>query len=262
MLRYSVNLSMLFKECPFLQRFQATADAGFAAVEFLWPTGIDLDDLVRAQRSANVAVALFNVDSGDMPAGERGFASWPDRVVWWRQRLTEALALADRLRCTRLNVQVGNESPEFGRTRQTGCLLENLSWAAPRAREAGVTLMLEALNRFEHPRYLHYLTSQVVEVLDLLAEPNVKMQYDVYHMQRMEGNILPSVRTHIRRLGHVQIADAPDRHQPGTGELNYQYILAQLDALGYDGYVGLEYNPLGSSAESFDWLTWEARQNR
>lgn len=258
-MHFSVNLSMLFKEVPFLDRFQRTVDSGFSAVEFLWPTDIDLDELVSAQKASGLTVALFNVDSGNMPAGDRGFASWPDRVGWWRARFQVALNLAERLGCQRLNVQVGNELSGMAMDAQARCLLENLSWAAPLARQSGVTLLLEALNRFEHPRYLHFHTAHVVSVLDQLGEPNVKMQYDVYHMQRMEGNIVATLRAQASRLGHVQIADAPDRHQPGTGELNFPYILAQLAESGYNGYVGLEYNPLGSTEDSFSWLPMALR---
>ncbi len=218
MLRYSVNTSMLFKEVDFLDRFHKAAEAGFKAVEFLWPTDVDLDELVKTKGATGVNVALFNVDSGDMPNGDRGFASWPDRITWWRERFAAAVRLAGQLECSRINVQVGNEVPDLERDVQTECLLRNLSYAAPIARDHGITLMLEALNRFEHPRYLHYRTEHITEVLDRLGEPNVKMQYDVYHMQRMEGNIVATIRSQCQRLGHIQIADSPDRHEPGTGE--------------------------------------------
>ncbi len=262
MLRYSVNLSMLFKEVPFLERFEQTAKAGFEAVEFLWPAGTDLDDLVRAQQASGLKVALFNVDAGDMPGGDRGFANWPDRVDWWRGRFEVALELAGRLGCPQMNALVGNEIPGMAAEVQTECLLKNLAWAAPRARADRVGIAIEALNRFEHPRYPYNRTAQVVELLNQLGEPNVKLQYDVYHMQRMEGNLVPTIRANAARIGHIQIADAPDRHQPGTGELNYPYILAQIDATGYEGFVGLEYNPLGSSDESFAWLPREQRRPR
>ena len=260
LLRFSANISMLFGEAPFPERFDAAARAGFGAVEFLWPAGIDLDALVAAKEAAGVAVVLFNVDAGDMPMGDRGFPSDPSRTEWWRERFDAALALAARLRCPRLNVLAGNIIEGMAREAQMDCLIENLRWAMPRAESVGVTLMLEALNRFEHSRYLFTHTDEVLAVLERTGSATVKFQYDVYHMQRMEGNVVATLRRCIDSIGHIQIADSPDRHEPGTGEISFAYVLSEIERLGYQGYVGLEYNPTGSTEESLAWLPVEKRK--
>jgi len=260
LLRFSANSSMLFGEVPFLQRFDAAARAGFGAVEFLWPSGIDLDDLVTTKESACVDVALFNVDAGDMPKGDRGFPSDPSRRAWWRGRFDAALALAVRLDCNRLNVLAGNAIDGMKREVQIGCLVDNLRWAVPRAEQAGATLMLEALNRFEHPRYLFTRSDEVQAVMERIGSPTVKFQYDVYHMQRMEGNLIATLRRCVDSIGHIQIGDSPDRHEPGTGEINYACVLAEVERLGYKGYIGLEYNPSGSTDESLAWLPPDKRK--
>jgi hydroxypyruvate isomerase len=251
---------MLFGEIPFLQRFDAAAKAGFGAVEFLWPAGIDLDALVAAKEAADVDAALFNVDAGDMPKGDRGFPSDPSRREWWRERFDVALTLAARLDCPRLNVLAGNVIDGMDREAQIECLVNNLRWAVPQAEQAGVTLMLEALNSFEHPRYLFTHSDEVLAVLQQIGSSSVKFQYDVYHMQRMEGNIVATLRRCIDSIGHIQIADSPKRYEPGSGEINYRYVLAEIERLPYDGYIGLEYNPTTSTEESLHWLPWPSRE--
>lgn len=260
MLRFSVNISMLFREVDFLDRFAAVAGAGFDAVEFLWPAGVDLDELVTAKERARVEVALFNVDAGDMAAGDRGFPNHPGRRDWWRERFLVALDLAERLGCRRINVLAGNDVDGLGRSEQISCLVDNLRWALPRAERAGVTLLLEALNRFEHPRYIFVRSAEVLDVVGTVGSPQVKFQYDAYHLQRMEGNLTATLRQAIGEIGHIQIADAPDRHEPGSGEINFRYLLGEVERLGYGGYVGLEYNPAGSSEESLGWLPLAKRR--
>jgi len=261
MLRFSVNISMLFKEVDFLDRFERTARAGFDAVEFLWPSGVDLGELVQAKESASVKVALFNVDAGDMPAGDRGFLSDPTRRDWWRERFGVALELAGRLDCPRLNVLAGNAIAGIDREAQIDCLVDNLCWAIPQSERAGITLLLEALNLLEHPRYLFVHSAEVLAVLERIGSPTAQFQYDAYHMQRMEGNITATLRDCIERVGHIQVADSPDRHEPGTGEIDYRYVLAEIERLGYKGYIGLEYNPSGVSEDSFAWLPPDKRKS-
>lgn len=260
MLRFSVNLSMLFGEVPFLRRFGAAAGAGFGAVEFLWPSGVDLDELVEAKEVADLEVALFNVDAGDMSKGDRGFPSDPSRRDWWRERFDAALALAASLDCSRLNVLAGNVIEGVEREAQIDCLMDNLRWAAPRAEAADVTLMLEALNRFEHPRYLFTHTDEVLGVIERVGGSTVRLQYDVYHMQRMEGNLVATLRRCMERTGHIQIADSPDRHEPGSGEINYACVLAEIERLGYEGYIGLEFVPSTSTEGSLAWLPRDKRR--
>lgn len=260
MLRFSANISMLFTDVPFLDRFQRAADAGFGAVEFLWPAGIDLDALVRVKEAAGVDVVLLNVNEGDLSAGDRGFLSHPNRQEWWRDAFEQALELTQRLGCRRLHTMAGNELPGLSREDQLECAVDNLTWALPQLEAAGITATVEALNLFDNPEFLLYHSAHVLELLGRLETSQVQFQYDVYHMQRMEGNLIVTIQQHIDRIGHVQIADSPGRHQPGTGEINYRNVLAALDEAGYDGYIGLEYVPLGTTEESIEWLPRDGRR--
>ena len=261
MLTWSANLTMLFKELPFVERLAAAANAGFAAVEFMWPTGVNLDDLVAARASSGLQVTLFNMDSGDVAAGDRGFPNAPSRRPWWRARLLDALELAERRGgCTRLNIQAGNETPELSRPASLDCLTENLAWALEQTATAGTTFLLEPLNHFEHPRYLLSRTSEALEVLERLRHPRLKLQFDLYHTQRTEGNLVSLLHAHHNAIGHLQIADSPARHQPGTGEIAWRFVLGELDALGYTGFVGLEYIPLPDTLTSLRWLPADKRR--
>ena len=259
-MRFSANVSILFKEVPFLERFGRVREAGFSAVEFWWPSGEDLGEVEAAIRDAGLSVALFNFDAGDMPAGERGLVSDPGLVEQFRENVPVALGLAQRLGCRRMNVLVGHEKYGMGRGDQLALARENVAFAADAAREAEVTVMVEAVNTFENGPYLLYTTGQAVEFVEGVGRENVKIQHDFYHMQRMEGNLVATLRDNIGHIGHVQIADSPGRGEPGTGEIHYPYVLAELEDLGYDGYVGLEYNPAtGNTEESFGWLSEELR---
>jgi len=259
-MRFSANVSILFKEVPFLERFGRAREAGFSAVEFWWPSGEDLGEVEAAIRDAGLSVALFNFDAGDMPAGERGLVSDPGRVEQFRENVPVALGLAQRLGCRRMNVLVGHEKYGMGRGDQLALARENVAFAADAAREAEVTVMVEAVNTFENGPYLLYTTGQAVEFVEGVGRENVKIQHDFYHMQRMEGNLVATLRDNIGHVGHVQIADSPGRGEPGTGEIHYPYVLAELEDLGYDGYLGLEYNPTtGTTEESFGWLPEELR---
>jgi hydroxypyruvate isomerase len=259
-LRWSANLSLLFKEVPFLERFQSASAAGFGAVEFLWPAGVDLEALVDTKEAAGVDVALFNIDAGDIAKGERGFPNLPTHKRWWRERTELALDLAERLGAPRLNALAGNESSEFTKEQMRDCLLENLAWAIPKAQAAGVTLLLEPLNRFENPPYMLRSIDDTVSILTRLNSPQVKLQFDIYHTQRNEGNLVRLLQMHADRIGHIQIADSPERHQPGTGEINWRYVLGQLEACEYHGYVGLEYNPHPTTLDSLAWLPAAGRR--
>jgi hydroxypyruvate isomerase len=260
-LRFCANLSVLFKEVPFTQRFGRAAEAGFGAVEFWWPgREADLGDVERAVGEAGLDVALFNFDAGDMPSGERGLVSDPGRVEQFRENVPVALDLARKLGCRRMNVLVGHEKEGMDRGEQLALARENVAFAADGAKEAGVTVLVEAVNTFENGPYLLRTTGQAVEFARSVGRPNVKIQHDLYHMQRMEGNLVATLEENVGEIGHVQVADSPGRGEPGTGEIHYPFVLAELERLGYDGYVGLEYNPTtGTTEESLGWLPEQGR---
>ena len=260
-MRFSANVSILFKEVSLLERFGRAAAAGFSAVEFWWPGHeAELGAVERAVRDAGLDVALFNFDAGDMAAGDRGLVSDPDRQHLFRENVPVALDLARALGCKRMNVLVGHEIPGMDREEQLVLSRENVRFAAQKAEAADITILVEAVNTFENGPYLLYTTEQAVEFVERIGRDNVRIQYDFYHMQRMEGNLVANLREHVGHIGHVQIADSPGRGEPGTGEIHYPFVLGELEKLGYDGYVGLEYNPTTeSTVESFGWLPKELR---
>ncbi len=259
-MRYCANVSILFKEVPLLERFGRASEAGFSAVEFWWPSGEDLGRVETAIRDSGLEVALFNFDAGDMPAGERGLISDPDRQGQFRENVAVALDLAERLGCRRLNALAGQEIQGMDRAEQLDLARENVRFAADAASEHGIEVLIEAVNTFENGPYMIHTTAQAVEFIESVARENVKLQYDCYHMQRMEGNLVATIRENIDNIAHVQVADSPGRGEPGTGEINYPFVLGELESLGYDGYVGLEYNPsTQTTKDSLGWLPPEAR---
>ncbi len=254
-MNFSANLTSLFKEAPFLDRFGRASAAGFAAVEFMWPATEDLDEVERVARDAGVQVVLFNFDAGDIAAGDRGLLSDPDRQAVFRENVPVALELADRLGCTRLNALVGVRVPELEPEAQLALARENVRWAADQARPQGASIMIEAVNSHENGPYLLDTTGKAVSFIESVGADNVKLQYDAYHVQRMEGDLATGLQRHASRIGHVQIADSPSRAEPGTGEINYGFLLGLLERIGYRGWVGLEYNPsTPTTEESLAWL--------
>jgi hydroxypyruvate isomerase len=254
-MRFSANLSFLFKDVPFEERFRRAADAGFGGVEFMWPGFDHVDAVSRAVHETGLEVALFNFDAGDMAAGDRGLAGDPDRRARFRDNVPVALELAARVGCSRLNALVGVRRPGLELDAQLEVARENVAWAAEQARAQGASIMVEAVNSQENGPYLLDTTAKAISFLDAVGADNVALQYDVYHMQRMEGNLAETITRLLPRIGHVQIADPPGRGQPGTGEVSYGFVLSLLERSGYGGWVGLEYNPTTpTTEESFGWM--------
>ena len=261
-MKLSANLSILFPDLPLLERPAAAAAAGFRAVELWWPFAVpeppepDLAALVGAIEDADVVVASLNFDAGDLPGGDRGLVSIPARADRFRANVDVTVDLARRLGCRTLNALYGNREAGVDPAEQDELALEHLVLAADAAARVGATVVVEPLNAFESPRYP--LTStrgalDVIERANAAASGEVKLLYDAYHMQRMEGNLIATIRAHAERFGHVQIADAPDRTQPGTGEVAYERVLDALRRTGYDRFVGLEYKPT-PGLDPFAWL--------
>jgi hydroxypyruvate isomerase len=254
--RFSANLSMLFTEAPFLERFERAAAAGFRAVEFWWPAEDEPQHVARAARAAGVEVALFNFDAGDMSGGERGFASDPSRVDAFRGHVPVALGLAEAVGCRRLNLLVGLAIDGLGRELQLGLARENVRFAADAAAGIGAGVLIEPINALENGPYLLPTVAEALAFIATVDRDNVALQYDLYHAQRSEGNIVDTIRAHIGEIGHVQLADCPGRGEPGTGEIRYPYVLGELNAAGYDGYIGLEYRPTTPTTEqSLGWMS-------
>ncbi len=252
--KFSANLSMLFKEVDFLDRFERAARAGFKGVEFLFPYEWDKEELQERLAANSLEMALHNLPAGHWGAGERGLACLPDRVNEFRDGVGLAIEYATALKCPRLNCLAGIPTVDVKQQEKFATLVSNVSFAAEETRKAGIMLLLEALNVNDMPGFCLSSTKQVLDVLKAVDHPNAYIQYDIYHMQIMEGNLTKTIGQNIERIAHMQLADVPGRHEPGTGEINYEFLFRAIDEMGYKGWIGCEYNPLGTTEASLDWV--------
>ncbi len=252
--RFAANLTMLFNDLPFLERFAAARLAGFTAVEYLFPYAYPAA-VIREQLAAHrLQQVLFNLPCGDWEAGDRGIAASPDRVEEFRAGVTRAIAYARDLGVPRLNCLAGKSLAACSPEEHWNTLAANVRFAAAALQEAGLTLTVEAINHFDIPGFFLNRTAQVAQLLEEVKMPNVLIQYDVYHAQREEGELAATLRKYHRMIGHIQVADNPGRHQPGTGEINYRFLFEEIDRLGYEGFVGLEYAPEPDTVTSLAWV--------
>ena len=252
--RFAANLSLMFTELPFLDRFEAAAAAGFKGVEFLFPYDFDAREIKARLEANGLEQVLFNLWAGDWAAGDRGIAIYPDKVEKFRETVALALQYAEALGCTQLHCLAGVVPVATNTDALHETYLENLRFAAEAASSAGVTILIEAINTRDIPGYFLTSTAASAHIVEILGSSNLKMQYDVYHMQIMEGDLTPTIDAHLPKIAHIQIADTPGRNEPGTGEINFPYIFAHLDSVGYQGWVGCEYKPRTSTQESLAWF--------
>jgi hydroxypyruvate isomerase len=258
-LKFAPNLTWLYTEVPFLDRFEKAGAAGFRAVEFLFPYAYDLK-AIRARLKANdLSLVLINTPPGDQEAGDFGLLGVPGRERAFRNSFHEALEAAAVLECPRLHVMMGRRAAGSTRAAQLACALENLAWAAPQAEAAGLTLLVEGLNAEDVPDYLIHSPAEALEVVTRCDHPQVRLQYDVYHAQIEAGNLISTIQRVFGYIGHIQIADVPGRNQPGSGEIYYPEIFRTLSRLKYPGYIGLEYRPSLETDASLEWLPREHR---
>lgn len=255
MLRFSANLSFLFLDRPFLDRFAAAAASGFKGVEFHFPYAFPLDEIADAARRAAVEVVLFNLPGGDWAAGERGIACLPDRVAEFRDGVAEAARYAEGLGCPRVNCLAGRRPAVADDALLRASFVDNLRFAANAFAPLGRQVLVEPLNSRDTPGFLVDRTDQALALLDEADRPNLGLQYDIYHAQVMEGDLARTLAATLPRIGHIQLADNPGRHQPGTGEINFPFLLRHLKALGYAGWIGCEYVPTGPTEDSFAWMS-------
>jgi hydroxypyruvate isomerase len=248
--RLAANLSTLFPEVPFLERFSAAARAGFRYVEYQFPYEWQAEELARRAREAGVQVVLHNLPAGDFGRGERGIACLPGREREFRDSLERAVAYAKAVDCPRLNCLAGLAPPDRAHFE---VLVANVRHAARKLGEAGLQLLIEPINTRTVPGFFLSRSAQAIDVLDAAGEGNAFLQYDFFHMQIMEGDLAKTVERLLGRIGHVQLADVPARNEPGTGEINFEFLLRHLDAIGYSGWVGCEYNPRGDTVEGLKW---------
>lgn len=253
--KFAANLSMLFTEVPFMERFMLAHQAGFSAIEYLFPYDFSLDELRSQLETNSLKQVLFNLPAGDWAAGDRGIAANPTRVDEFRTGVTCAIKYAKGLGVPQLNCLAGKRLSGYDDAEQWKVLVDNVRYAAQTVGKEGIRLVVEPLNHFDSPGFFLNRTDQVLKLIEDAGMPNVFVQYDVYHAQREEGELATTLRRNIAKIGHIQIADNPGRHQPGTGEINYQFIFQELDALGYQGYIGLEYVPSPDTSSSLKWIS-------
>ncbi|WP_274629273.1 2-oxo-tetronate isomerase [Arvimicrobium flavum] len=258
--RFSANLSMLFTEHEFLDRFDAAARAGFEAVEYVGPYDHPPEVVAERLKRNGLTQALFNLPPGDWGRGERGIAVLPDRVEEFRSSVDTAIAYARALGCERVNCLAGIAPVGVERAVLEDVFVENLKYAAPKLKEAGVKLLVEAINTIDIPGFFLTGAAQAMAILDRVGSDNLYFQYDIYHMQIMEGDLARTIEKNLDRIAHIQIADNPGRHEPGTGEINYPFLYDFLDRIGYAGWVGAEYKPKEGTEVGLGWFSAFARQ--
>ena len=252
--QFSANLSMLFGEVPFLQRFGAAAAAGFAGVEYVSPYEHPPEIIAGLLHRHQLAQALFNLPAGDWAAGERGLACHPGREAEFQDSVGRAIDYAKALNCPRVNCLAGIGPPGADRAKLHDTFIENLRFAARKLGEAGVELVIEPINFHDIPGFFLNNSAQAMGIIEAVGDANLKLQYDIYHMQRMEGELAATLQRLLPHIGHIQVADNPGRHEPGTGEINYPFLLGLLDRLGYAGWVGAEYHPAAGTVEGLGWM--------
>jgi hydroxypyruvate isomerase len=251
--RFAANLTMLFNEVPFLDRFEHAARAGFEAVEFLFPYAYPAEEIKARLQAHSLQLVLHNLPAGDWDAGERGIACHPDRVEEFRAGVAQAIGYAKTLGVPQMNCLAGKLPAGVSREQAHATFVANLRFAAAELKAAGLKLLIEPINSFDIPGFFLNTTAQAVAVLDEVGADNAYVQYDIYHAQRMEGELAATMAKHLARIGHIQLADNPGRHEPGTGEINYPFLFAHLDRIGYSGWIGCEYKPKAGTAEGLGW---------
>lgn len=251
--RFAANLSMLFTEVDFMQRFERAARAGFEAVEFMFPYAYAADDIRSELDKHGLELILHNLPAGDWEKGERGIACLPDRVWEFRGGVETAIRYATRLGVSQINCLVGKTPLSGELTEVHDTLVDNLRYAAKALSGVGIRLLIEPLNTFDVPGFHLTTSQQAFELMDEVGESNLFLQYDLYHAQRMEGELAGTLSRHLSRIGHIQLADNPGRNEPGTGEINYPYLFNLIDKLGYDGWIGCEYRPQTDTESGLHW---------
>jgi hydroxypyruvate isomerase len=252
--RFAANLTMLFTEAPFLERFERAAQAGLRAVEFLFPYDFPAEEIRRRLDRFGLTLVLHNLPAGNWAAGERGIACDPRRVDEFREGVDRAIAYARALGVAQLNCLAGIATAGVEREQLHETLVANLRFAARKLQAEGLRLLIEPINTFDIPGFFVSRTEQAMAIIDEVDAPNLFLQYDIYHAQRMEGELAATLKARLARIGHVQLADNPGRNEPGTGEIRYEFLLPWLDQIGYAGWIGCEYKPAGLTEDGLSWL--------
>ncbi|MBC7455960.1 MAG: hydroxypyruvate isomerase [Massilia sp.] len=253
--KFAANLSLMFAELGFLERFGAARANGFEAVEFLFPYAFDARDIAERLAATGLQLVLHNLPAGDWAAGERGIACHPDRVAEFKDGVALALAYAGKFKVRQLHCLAGLMPADVSPATAHATYVANLRYAAARLGAHGMRLLIEPINTFDMPGYFLSGSAQAAGIIAECGAGNLFMQYDMYHMQRMEGALAATIRARLPLIKHFQLADVPGRHEPGTGAIDFPQLFRLLDELGYDGWIGCEYHPLGETVAGLGWRT-------
>ena len=252
--KFAANLTTLFNEVDFLERFGMAAKSGFKAVEFQFPYEFDKDALAGRLVENDLTPVLHNLPAGDWQAGDRGLACLPDRIGEFQDSVGQAMDYATTLGCNQLNCLAGRGPEDADPDKLEQTLVENLRFAAQQLGAAGIRLLIEPINTHDVPGFYLCHARQALSVMEQVGAPNIALQYDMYHMHIMEGDLAHTLTTILPQIAHIQISDSPGRHEPGTGEINYAFLFDFLDRVGYAGWVGCEYTPRTTTAEGLTWF--------
>jgi hydroxypyruvate isomerase len=252
--KFAANLTMLYNEVDFLDRFAEAAADGFKGVEYLFPYAYPKDALAEKLERHSLQQVLHNLPAGDWAGGERGIAVLPDRVSEFQDGVGQAIEYATALGCKQLNCLSGIAPSGVDPDRVRETFVSNLRFAAEKLEAAGIRLLVEAVNTRDIPGFYVCGTPQTLDLIDASGSKNIAVQYDIYHMQIMEGDLAPSIERHLARIAHLQLADNPGRHEPGTGEINYPFLFDFIDGLGYPGWIGCEYKPKAGTRAGLGWI--------
>jgi hydroxypyruvate isomerase len=253
MIKLAANLTMLYNELDFLDRFDAAVKSGFAGVEYLFPYAYPKEELVERLAKHKLTQVLHNLPAGDWAAGERGIACHPDRVGEFQDGVGTAIDYAQALGCKQINCLAGIAPAGVEREKVRGTFVTNLRFAAEKLGAAGIKLLIEPINTYDIPGFWLSRTQQALDVIRDTGSSNLFVQYDIYHMQRMEGELANTIKAHLPQIAHLQLADNPGRNEPGTGEINYRFLFGYIDSIGYDGWIGCEYKPKGKTIDGLGW---------
>lgn len=254
MTKFAANLSMLFTEAEFMQRFKLAAKNGFKAVEYMFPYDFPAQSIKQELDENKLTQVLFNLPAGDWNGGERGIACLPERQKEFQEGVKKAIEYANVLNCKQINCLVGRKDPSLSEEKTMETLVANLRYAAEQLEKENIRLLVEAVNTYDIPGFYLNKSAQVEDVIKRVGHANIYFQYDIYHMQRMEGELTETMKRLLKHICHIQLADNPGRHEPGTGEINYTYLFKQLEQMGFTGWIGCEYKPATTTEAGLGWM--------
>ena len=252
--QFAANLTMLFNESPFMDRFEKAAKSGFQAVEFLFPYAFSAQEIKQKLEQNKLQLVLHNLPAGDWDAGERGIACLPDRVSEFQAGVAKAIEYAKELGVKQINCLAGKAPLGVNPDELRKTFVSNLIFAAAELKKVNIRLLIEPINTFDIPGFYLSTTKQAVEIINEVGSDNLFIQYDIYHAQRMEGELCNTLEANLSKIAHIQLADNPGRNEPGTGEINYGHLFKFIDSIGYQGWIGCEYKPASNTEAGLGWI--------